>query len=263
MPFKIPKNPSKKFLRTFLEEQYQSFNTECAVSETLLDPLLVARKFRDEKIALFCALFAYGNVRAILKFLDSCALEYLQHGQRKEKIKRNFSCTNKPYRFQSNIEICDFFQALWHLDSLEEIFYIGYQKGKSGNGILGGIQNLQNAIYGRLKNPNSKGLQFLLGMLVTEQNTSPLKRWNLFLRWMVRKDCLDLGLWSSVDKKDLLLPLDTHTFRISQRLGLLKRKSYDYKAVLEVSEKLREFDASDPIKYDFALYRIGQLGLFN
>ncbi|MCI5968802.1 TIGR02757 family protein [Helicobacter sp.] len=258
MAFKIPKHPSKKFLKVFLEAQYQNFNAECAVSEEFLDPLLVAREFRNEKIALFCALFAYGNVRAILKFLRSCNLGDLLDSNGNCKLQ-----TNQPYRFQSNAEIQDFFRVLLHLESLESIFYQGYQKVGIQNGILSGIQSLQNAIYRRLQNPNSKGLQFLLGAPITEKNTSPLKRWNLFLRWMVRKDFLDLGLWSSVDTKDLLLPLDTHTFRISQRLGLLKRKSYDYKAVLEVSQSLREFDASDPIKYDFALYRIGQLRLLS
>lgn len=254
----LPKNPTKKILKVFLEEQYQSFNTECAVSEEFLDPLLVAREFKNEKVALFCALFAYGNVRAILNFLQSCNLRDLLDSNRNCKLQ-----TNKPYRFQSNAEIQDFFRALQYLGSLEDIFYQGYQKVGIQNGILGGIQNLQRAIYERLENPNSKGLQFLLGAPITEKNTSPLKRWNLFLRWMVRKDCLDLGLWNSVDKRDLLLPLDTHTFRISQRLGLLERKSYDYKAVLEVSQILREFNPSDPIKYDFALYRIGQLGLLD
>lgn len=257
----IPKNPSKKFLQAFLEAQYQSFNVECAISKELPDPLLVARKFNNEKIALFCALFAYGNVRAILNFLNSCNLEILL--QKKDEVIAKKVCFDKSYRFQNNIEIFDFFQALWELDSLEEIFYAGYQKHGIQNNILGGIQNLQSVIYKSLKNPNSRGLRFLLGVPITEKNTSPLKRWNLFLRWMVRKDFLDLGLWSSVDKKDLLLPLDTHTFRISQRLGLLKRKSYDYKAVFEVSERLREFDASDPIKFDFALYRIGQLDILN
>jgi uncharacterized protein (TIGR02757 family) len=75
---------------------------------------------------------------------------------------------------------------------------------------------------------------------------------------MVRSDNLDMGLWKRVDKKDLLIPLDTHTFKVSQKLGLLKRKSYDLKAVLELTENLKKFDKSDPVKYDFAIYRIGQ-----
>jgi uncharacterized protein (TIGR02757 family) len=80
----------------------------------------------------------------------------------------------------------------------------------------------------------------------------------MYLRWMVRKDNLDMGLWSKIDKKDLLLPLDTHTFKVSQRLGLLKRKTYDMKAAIEVTQRLSKFDRDDPIKYDFALYRLGQ-----
>ena len=83
----------------------------------------------------------------------------------------------------------------------------------------------------------------------------------MFLRWMVRKDCIDLGFWEGIRRSDLILPLDTHTFRVSQKLGILKRKSYDLKAALEVSEFLKKLDSKDPIKYDFALYRIGQLGL--
>jgi uncharacterized protein (TIGR02757 family) len=93
---------------------------------------------------------------------------------------------------------------------------------------------------------------------IKEVSNSPYKRWNMFLRWMVRKDHLDMGLWEKVDKKDLILPLDTHTFHISQKLGLLSRKTYDLKSALLVTQKLKEFDKEDPIKYDFALYRIGQ-----
>ena len=85
-----------------------------------------------------------------------------------------------------------------------------------------------------------------------------MKRWMMYLRWMVRKDNIDMGLWSKVDTKDLIMPLDTHTFNVSQKLGLLQRKSYDLEAALELTQTLKIFDAADPVKYDFALYRIGQ-----
>ena len=85
-----------------------------------------------------------------------------------------------------------------------------------------------------------------------------LKRWMMFLRWMVRNDVIDMGLWSGVEPADLIIPLDTHTFATSQKLGLLKRKTYDLQAAIELTQKLKEFDAEDPLKYDFALYRIGQ-----
>ena len=94
--------------------------------------------------------------------------------------------------------------------------------------------------------------------VIKQIGNSPYKRYNMFLRWMVRCDNLDLGLWQNVDKKDLLLPLDTHTFKVSQRLGLLSRKTYDLKSAILITEKLKEFDPLDPIKYDFALYRLGQ-----
>ncbi|WP_246144958.1 TIGR02757 family protein [Helicobacter canis] len=103
----------------------------------------------------------------------------------------------------------------------------------------------------------SQGFSFLVGF----SPSSPLKRWNMFLRWLTRKDHIDLGLWQDLlSPSDLLLPLDTHTLRISRALTLLQRKSYDRKAVLEVSAALKRFCAHDPIRYDFALYRIGQSG---
>jgi len=80
----------------------------------------------------------------------------------------------------------------------------------------------------------------------------------MFLRWMVRDDNLDLGRWKNIDKKDLILPLDTHTFNVSLKLGLLNRKTYDLKSAILITQKLKEFDKFDPIKYDFAIYRLGQ-----
>lgn len=89
-----------------------------------------------------------------------------------------------------------------------------------------------------------------------------MKRWMMYLRWMVRCDNIDMGLWSGIDRADLIIPLDTHTFNVSRKLGLLSRKSYDLEAAIELTKKLKEFDEKDPLKYDFALYRIGQERLF-
>ena len=80
----------------------------------------------------------------------------------------------------------------------------------------------------------------------------------MYLRWMVRKDAIDFGLWQGVNPADLIIPLDTHTFHVARSLGLLRRKQYDLQAALELTEKLKSFDPRDPVRYDFALYRIGQ-----
>jgi uncharacterized protein (TIGR02757 family) len=82
----------------------------------------------------------------------------------------------------------------------------------------------------------------------------------MYFRWMVRRDALDLGLWKGIDPADLIIPLDTHTHRVALKLGLLERKSYDMKAALKLTRQLQRFDPDDPVKYDFALYRLGQEG---
>lgn len=85
------------------------------------------------------------------------------------------------------------------------------------------------------------------------------KRLNMFLRWMVRDDGrgVDFGLWKSIPPSALYLPLDVHSGRMGRELGLLTRSQDDWKAVEEITASLREFDAVDPVKYDFALFGAG------
>jgi uncharacterized protein (TIGR02757 family) len=83
---------------------------------------------------------------------------------------------------------------------------------------------------------------------------SACKRINLALRWLVRKGPVDLGLWKSISPSSLYIPLDVHVARAARRLGLLQRKSNDKKAVMELSQKLRELCPNDPVKYDFVLF---------
>lgn len=85
------------------------------------------------------------------------------------------------------------------------------------------------------------------------------KRLNMFLRWMVRDDKhgVDFGIWKSIPPSLLYLPLDVHTGNVSRKLNILQRKQNDWKAVEEVTFQLRNFDAADPVKYDFALFGLG------
>jgi len=217
------------------------------------DPLLVAKVYQDEYIALICALFAYGNASLIVKFLQR--LDFSLLGAREDIISKELSSFY--YRFQNSEDVIALFLMLKRAkahDSLESMFLKGYNKEHN---ILDGL----SALIHTLKNLypyESRGYQFLLSRPPMKNTKSTYKRWNMYLRWMVRSDHLDLGLWKHVDKKNLLMPLDTHTFRVSQKLGLLKRKSYDLKAVVELTHALQKFDPNDPVKYDFALYRIGQ-----
>ena len=84
---------------------------------------------------------------------------------------------------------------------------------------------------------------------------------NLFLRWMVRRTSPDLGIWTFVDPAKLLMPVDTHIHRIATFLGLNDRKSADWKAARQITDALMRFDPADPVRYDFALCRLGILDL--
>jgi len=89
---------------------------------------------------------------------------------------------------------------------------------------------------------------------------SACKRWNMFLRWMVRaEDGIDLGVWS-LPASSLVLPLDTHTHRISQYVGLTTRKQANWRTAVEITTRLRQLDADDPVRFDFALAHLGISG---
>lgn len=227
-------------------------NTLVSLFETP-DPLQVAKIHNDEFIALLCALFAYGNAKNIVHFLKK--LDFSLLNLREKQIKKELK--GLKYRFQNEKDIQEIFISLSRLKneiSLQELFSLAYQKRESTtDATLAFMQKIKT-----LNSYSSYGYDFFFGKIWQSTPTSPLKRYNMYLRWMVRKDELDLGLFTQIHTKDLLIPLDTHTHKISLTLGLLKRKIYDYKSVLELTQNLKKFDANDPVKYDFALYRLGQ-----
>ena len=225
------------------------------------DPLIIAKKYNDEYISLICALFAYGNANQIVKLLLSFNFDLLN--QNEETISKELK--GYYYRFQKESDVIAFFIALKRLkqkDSLENIFKLGYNKNQN---VMDGIESIISAIL-NIYDYQSNGYKFLIGKLPKRDKNGAIKlignpaykRYNMFLRWMVRSDNLDMGLWKGVNKKNLILPLDTHTFKISKKLGLLDRNTADLKSAVLITEKLKKFDPDDPIKYDFAIYRLGQ-----
>jgi uncharacterized protein (TIGR02757 family) len=98
-------------------------------------------------------------------------------------------------------------------------------------------------------------------LLTSPRDGSACKRMNLFLRWMVRRTPPDLGIWDFVDPAKLVMPLDTHVHRIATFLGLNDRKTPDWKAARSITDRLAKLDAADPIRYDFAICRLGILDL--
>jgi uncharacterized protein (TIGR02757 family) len=253
-----------KEIKELLDKEVLCRDNDCELSYDKPDPLLVASRYKDEYKILLCALFAYGKASLIVKFLDTLDFNLLD--QSEETIKKVLE--NHYYRFQNSEDVIAIFIAFKRLRqnvSLNEIFYKGYEKDRN---ILEGI----DALITEIKNINprdTQGYNFLVSKPfkrdkegnIKEIGNAPYKRWNMYLRWMVRSEQLDLGLWKNISKEDLILPLDTHTFNVSKKLGLLDRKNYDLKSAILITNKLKEFDKNDPIKYDFSLYRIGQENL--
>ncbi len=269
----------KKFLNQLLKEFHQ-------IDFLSSDPLEFVHRYPkdpwdQEAVALIAAVLAYGNVKQIRKSIQTALtkIHSISEGP------KDFVVSLKRPAFQKKayLEFQDFvhrFNSGYDLVSLLTLL----SKSWSEYGSLGThfVTHLHS---------DSTDIGYALDSLITEWKdwsrhresssfsylmTSPrdgscCKRWCMLLRWMGRKDHLDPGLWTknspllkearSLEARQLVMPLDTHTGRISQYLGLTKRKSLNWKAALEVTEALKTVDPDDPTRYDFALSRLGILDL--
>lgn len=224
------------------------------------DPIQFAHRFKNEhdiEIAGFVAsLFAYGNRKIFIKKLD----ELFKIMQNKPfefvlnfdpKILKDFN-----YRFAKDFDIIEVFRILNKLykedGGLKALFEYGWEQNNSVQIML---QTVTDYFYSRVKNEEVG--QGFWHLIPNPKNGGAMKRMNMFLRWMVRKGPVDLGLWNFMPTSNLLIPLDIHVARISREMELLERNSNDFKAVLELSKNLKKFDPSDPAKFDFAIFGLG------
>ena len=167
----------------------------------------------------------------------------------------NNSLDDFDYRFSVGIDIKQIvliLKALYNSgESLESLFSYGWKNTGTVEGML---KTAIDYFYARITLPVTKGFYHLLP---NPAKGSACKRLNMFLRWMVRDGKVDLGIWNFMPKSELLIPLDVHVAKISRSLNLLTRSQNDYKAVQELTKKLKEFDYNDPVKYDFAMFGYG------
>ncbi|HEY2322746.1 MAG TPA: TIGR02757 family protein [Thermoanaerobaculia bacterium] len=227
------------------------------------DPLQVVHRFsnpRDQEIAgLIAAAFAYGrasivvaNAGTVLARMKPSPYEYLVKFDRAEAMNR---FAGFAHRFQKTRELVELLERMAFVireyGSIGEAFRACYDENDPD---IGPTLTRFVALFA----PATKSLQYLLS---SPENGSACKRMNLFLRWMVRRTSPDIGIWTFVDPAKLLMPVDTHIHRIATFLGLNTRKSADWKAARQITDALARFDPADPVRYDFALCRLGILDL--
>lgn len=242
------------------------------------DPLEVVRRYSDpadqEVVGFYAAGLAYGRVDQILRSLDHLT-ERL--GPRPARFVREFDFRRDAdrfddvrHRFHAGRDMALLTELLHRtlaeFGSIAACFTAGDDPGAPdiGPGLAAFCHRLAEA--SRLPaGPSVHRGRLTATAPVRHFFPSPAagsacKRLNLYLRWMVRRaDGLDLGLWDDVDPARLIIPLDTHVARISRYIGLSRRATPDWKMAVEITRHLAEFDPGDPVKYDFALCRLGIL----
>lgn len=244
-------------VQELLDERYQNVNPRAFIQE---DPLSIPRAYSKKEdieiIAFLTATISWGQRPTILK--NAKALEEGIGG--------------KPYEFVLNatpdeIEAFDRFQHrtfnatdLRHfLNALQHIYreYGGmhslFREGmdEEDEDLKKGILHFRNIFFSLPHDQRTEK------HVADPFKNSPSKRLNMFLRWMVRDDAIDIGIWKDLGAHRLSCPLDLHSAKVARKLGLIERKQNDARTVAELDRTLRRFDPEDPVKYDIALHSMG------
>jgi uncharacterized protein (TIGR02757 family) len=248
-----------KELKDFLDEMYDRYNsTDFIESDPISIPRRFTRKQDIEISAFFASTIAWGqrptiirNANRLMQQMDESPYEFiLHHGKKDLKPFESFV-----HRTFNGTDCLFYIRALKHLylqnDSLEQVF-TGDAKWTDEN--TGDAIGRFRSSFFQITHPARTRKH-----LSDPAQGSAAKRINMFLRWMVRKDNrkVDFGIWKNIPSSALLCPLDVHSGNVARKLGLLKRKQNDWKAVTELTASLRRFDPIDPVKYDFALFGLG------
>jgi TIGR02757 family protein len=231
------------------------------------DPIQIPHRFsvkEDIEIAGFlAATIAWGqrksiinNANKLMTLMDNSPLEFLMEtnfANHEENIHLN-KIKQFVHRTYNGEDCLFFLQSLKNIylnhGGLEKVFTEGYKKNET---VFSALKHFREVF---LSIPHNNHVTKHISDVTAN---SSAKRLNMFLRWMVRnnENEVDFGLWKDIPASALMLPLDVHTGDVARAYGLLERKQNDWKAVVEITNVLRKFDPSDPIRYDFALFGIG------
>ena len=240
-----------------LESLYAFYNSRKWVHPDPLEFLYDYRDPKDREVAgLIASSLAYGRVAQILRSV-SVVLEKMGPSPRGFLVSSTPSSLRRvfldfKYRFTTGEELALMLMGaksvINRFGSLYECFLSGFKDDDET--VLTGLSYLVNELR-----TNSNGRSNSL--LPFPEKGSACKRWNLFLRWMVRKDQVDPGGWERISPARLIIPLDTHMHRICLSLKLTGRKNADMRTAIEITSAFGKIVPEDPVRYDFALTRLG------
>lgn len=244
--------------KTELDRLAEKYENEEFIKD---DPIQFIHRWKnkeDSELAGFISsLFAYGNRKMFIQKLEDLfkrtdydIANYIKNGDFK-------NLKGLEYRFSKDYDIIPIFEILNKLytesNGLQELFSYSFSSDR-GDKYDHFLDKVIDYFYARA--PKNAGQGFY-HMIPNPKKGGAMKRMNMFLRWMVRKSSVDIGIWNFMKPSDLYIPLDVHVARQSRKMGLLTRKSNDYRAAKELTEKLKEFCSEDPVKYDFAMFAFG------
>ena len=255
-------------LRPVLDRLYTGFNHP----DSAADPIQIVRRYEradDREVVAFCAAsLAFGRVASVLQSIERLMAIV---GDRPAAYVRGFDPSRRKPAFADLVHRWiggpDVVALLWIITqmirrsgSIEGFFLEGYDP--SAPDITGALDSFSTralaldltAAYGRV--PRRPGVGYFFPR---PSAGSGCKRLNLFLRWMVRRDALDLGVWSRVAPAKLIVPLDTHVIRVGRCLRLTRYTSPGWAMARDITTTLGRLDPDDPVKYDFSLCHLGMM----
>ncbi len=247
-------------LKGFLDQKVDQYNRPGFIT---LDPISIPHRFskkEDIEITGFiAAILAWGQRKTIInkclelfQLMDNDPHQFMIHHTEGD-LKPFLNFKHRTFNDIDTLYFIHFFAWFYRThSSLEEAFLIG-QKGD------------QDSMYEILVQFHefffslSEAPQRTKKHIATPKRKAACKRINMFLRWMVRSDSkgVDFGLWKNIKPSQLICPCDLHVDRVGRKLGLITRKQTDWQTAVELTDRLREFDSEDPVKYDFALFGLG------
>ena len=255
-------------LRTPLERLYKTFDHPDSAS----DPVRIVRRYRDpadREIVGFCAAgLAFGRVASVLNSIESlleimgpCPAAFVRDFDPDKGRVRLAPLVHRWIRGNDLAALILILQRmLRESGSIERFFLVGDDPASPDVGpALDAFSTRALATdvrpaYGRV--PKRPGVCYFFPR---PSAGSACKRLNLFLRWMVRKDVVDMGVWTTVSASRLIVPLDTHVIRLGQCLRLTRYQSPGWKMAAEITASLRAIDPVDPVRYDFSLCHVGMM----